>query len=347
MSKILLTSDWHFTDNPEDDYRWKIFNWLQDIIEREKIECVFFLGDLTEKKDKHSEIIVNNVIKGLNSLINSAGYIVLLRGNHDYIEVTKPFFRFTGTNHNLLYINDITIDNDMIFLPHTRNPIEDWKDINFSKYKYVFMHQTVTGAKAANGFQLESSIPRDYFSKYKCTVFSGDIHTPQVLDNLIYVGSPYQVYYGDGFDGRVLILDSETDYIEELKPNFLKKWRLNIDSINMLEEQFGPNGIQPGDYLKIRYTLSKTEFNDMDQIKTKVRTICKSNDVTLSSIEIFPISEGNNVTEVKQVTREEMTHKDLIQLYGSKESLDFDILNFGVDLISNYKNNMVTVSCDT
>ena len=64
----LLTADWHLTDKPLDEYRWDFIPWLGKQLKDKKIDVLYILGDLTEKKDKHNAIFLNRILCSINFL---------------------------------------------------------------------------------------------------------------------------------------------------------------------------------------------------------------------------------------------------------------------------------------
>ena len=58
---ILVIGDLHLTDQPKDAYRFGIFKWIKKQIEKHQPEYTVILGDLTDKKDKHSAGLVNRI----------------------------------------------------------------------------------------------------------------------------------------------------------------------------------------------------------------------------------------------------------------------------------------------
>ena len=226
----LVLTDLHFTDDFLDYYKKSLCDkYLTTFYLENSVNRIIILGDLTEKKDNHSSKLVNYVVEFISLLTTLSHKVVILKGNHDYIDSDKPYFKFLQYIPNVCYICDIPKNNDKyihekeLFLPHTKTPIEDWKDIDFNKYDRIFMHQTITGAKASNDFALKGGLPSDYFSTFKGKVYSGDIHTPQIINNVTYIGSPYPIYFNDTFIGRYLILEGDEEKFIEL-PNIKKEY---------------------------------------------------------------------------------------------------------------------------
>ena len=167
----LLFSDIHLTDNEIDSYRNDIFNKICKIIEsreydKDPIKDIIFLGDLTEKKDNHSAKLVNLIVDGFRYMSEYEVHITILKGNHDYIDENVPFFKFLESMTSKAFISYInepasSVYLKQLFLPHTRNYVEDWKNWTQEEgYDYIFAHQTFTGSKSSNNFILDG-IPTD------------------------------------------------------------------------------------------------------------------------------------------------------------------------------------------
>ena len=88
---ILIATDLHLSDRQRDRHRFGIFKWLREQQMKYQTKAVFILGDLTETKDTHNANLVNRIVDNLCSL---APPVFVLKGNHDYIDPSNPFFGF-------------------------------------------------------------------------------------------------------------------------------------------------------------------------------------------------------------------------------------------------------------
>ena len=203
----LITSDLHFTDSPNTSYRWGLFPWLHEQIKKHHVKTLLILGDLTDQKDRHSSELVNKIVKHLNEL--PIDDVKILCGNHDWLVRGQEFFRFLNSFPHLQFITSPWEDDDVhgesaFFLPYSKNPVEDWKGMDFSHYSWLFMHQTIKGAVASNGQVMDGeTLP----PLNAAQVYSGDIHVPQVISGVTYVGSPMAIHFGDNFKPRAILLD--------------------------------------------------------------------------------------------------------------------------------------------
>jgi DNA repair exonuclease SbcCD nuclease subunit len=265
----LVSSDWQLAHNERDRYRtnW-VVNDLPKLVEKYKVEQLVFLGDLTENKDNHPAALVNEIVEFFCGLATNNCDVVILQGNHDFLHKEYPFFRFLQNYKAIKWISSPTEMENCLYLPHTRNYKQDWKDIGFTKqYDFIFAHNIFEGVKA-NG-QALSGIPRNIFPAGSC-VISGDVHEPQFLDPITYVGSPCLCDFGDDYQPRVLLL-TDLD-AKSIKVQGQQK-RLIYCAVNKVAGQrelaFDHNA-NAGDIVKIKVDLLVEDVADWLAIKQEV-----------------------------------------------------------------------------
>src|SRR3972149_1174921 len=149
----LVISDLHLTDDPKDAYRWDIEQWIYEKIEELPITHIYILGDLTDKKDSHSSILVNRLTKFIKNLAKEAE-IYILKGNHDYIDENNPFFGFLDYLDKVNYIKTITETETELFIPHSKS-YDMLKTLNPNNYQVIFMHCDILGAQTSSNYRLE------------------------------------------------------------------------------------------------------------------------------------------------------------------------------------------------
>lgn len=254
---ILVTGDIHWNEVTRDRYRHDFVGTLESHLIHRKVETLIILGDLTEEKDRHAAWLVNQVFEHIGRLSLQCP-VIILKGNHDYLQPSTPFFMVLNRLPNVTWINEPTVISDLdlpggrvLFLPHTRDHKTDWKKVNVKKYKYVFAHNTFQGAKTENGIELDG-IPRSVFSK-KQTVISGDIHVPQTIGCITYAGAPYPINFGDTYDAHMLLIYG-TGVLEVVQYNGPRKVVLDMeigdDNTTIAE------WTRPGDLVKINVHLN-------------------------------------------------------------------------------------------
>ncbi len=301
MSKFIITTDLHLTSKPEDVYRIGLFPWLMQKCEKYKVDYVFILGDLTDLKDNHSANLVNDIVYYLTNLSKFAK-VVILKGNHDYIDPDRPFFGFLNKIKNVKFVTRkkhalVLGDDIFMFLPHTKNPIDEWEDCkeSMTHVDYVMMHQTIKGSLASNGMEMDG-IKKSIFKTCKARVFSGDIHVPQTIGNVEYVGSPYHVHFGDTFKPRVLLVSGATQ--RDLYYPTVCKHTIRINRPDKLRDW--PN-LHPKDQVKVRLSLGREEYVDWQKHKREVVDICKELDLDLYGVEL----EDRKINQKKSKTKQQ------------------------------------------
>lgn len=329
----LLLADLHFDDKPENEYRFNLIRDLEKLVLEQDITNLAILGDLTEKKDNHSSVLVNkisNFICGITGLFKT---VVLLKGNHDYIVEDVPFFKFLENYQNIIYIYDKPqLVNGGYFIPHSKTFTIDKVP---KGTKFIGIHQTVQNAVANNDFKLSSTLTVDQFDKFGLPVFSGDIHKPQHLgENFEYVGSPYNIYFGDDFNGRIIIFDGKN--FEEVITSFPRKYKINIDS-KKCSEKYLMDLLKENDQIKVELNIEPYEKGDIDLYKTFIVHAVEQKKAILFGIEIFLIKESIPERKEDKVVFKKFDVTDKKGIFKSfiiKENIPSDIARIGEELMN-------------
>lgn len=283
---LLMISDLHFTNKPEDEYRFGIFDWVSELSRKHGFLDLLILGDLTDAKDRHPAPLVNRIVGCIDKL--SPGRIHILKGNHDYVDSSLPYFSFLNIlGGTTFFIEPNFIEmgtSSCLMLPHTSSPYYKWNSLEFDDADYIFLHQTIEGSIASNGHPLKG-MPRNYFSRrgFKGKgVFSGDVHVPQTLGDVTYVGSPYHVHYGDSFKPRAMLLDLSTGQTKDFYFPAPQRRTLNIFEVDEIRTA----GLNKGDQVKVRMWLDRAELSDWEHYKREILDIIGELELKLGGIEM-------------------------------------------------------------
>lgn len=336
---LVVLSDLHLTSNKLDEYRWEWLNKFKEYIttfvnrgNRSLVIC----GDLTEKKDAHPEVLVSrltNTVKELTTVFDS---ITILSGNHDGIVANKPFFSFLSMIPGVRFINEPTIENTVAYLPHTTNPIKDWKDFELDKCHYIFMHQTVSKAVSSSNFVLSSVLDIYSFdSPNILEVFSGDVHVPQEIGKVTYVGAPYPIYFGDEYNGRFLILENFTGR------NFSKKRSESIPSINKLKlkitsvDELRKVKLNKNDQVNIEYIIERSEQHEWAKIRDVIRNIVKNSGALLLALTMVVNKHDRSISSeyTKLKTNNDLSDNDIVKIYADRNKLGSHYYNVALEII--------------
>lgn len=272
----LISADLHLSDNPRDAYRHKFLTTtFLGLVKKHKVDLVIIGGDLTESKDNHSAQLVNSIVDFIYQL-SALSEVVILRGNHDYLNPDFPFYRFLRRIEGVSWINQPyeckeSIGN-CLYLPHTNNYERDWKRFDFSEYDWIFSHNTFAGAVGDNGFTLEG-IPIEIFPA-NAKVISGDIHKPQTLGPVTYVGAPTTIDFGDDYDPRVLLI--EQGRLKSIPCEGPQKRVINLKA--GIGEDWKPvflKSAKAGDIVRVKVKINAKTMDKWAEIKSEIRQWCE------------------------------------------------------------------------
>lgn len=273
--KILMVSDTHFTDKPQDECRFDLFRQVSEIQRMQKANWLVVAGDVLDRKDNHSSKLLNRVVDGLSEWSKEFEEIVILFGNHDATDHTVPYFRFLNHFENISFIHSIDHnyehqDSGLYFLPHTRNPKEEWEPKHWEN-KIVIAHMTVNGALAESMIPLESQIEPEWFNNTKLC-FSGDVHKNQQVGPVIYIGSPFDTRFNPkSYDGSCILLDTETLKWERIPLDFPRRLVFDCESLDDLAPQIlkSKSTIKRAQ-VKVRLHVTKNNLGQEQNIKRAI-----------------------------------------------------------------------------
>lgn len=296
---FLITTDLHLTDRTDEQYRFDLFPWLRQQCKDIDVARIFILGDLTDFKNNHSARLVNKIVDSLVSLTEVCP-VTILKGNHDFVDKDEPFFKFLNYIDGIDFIVDINVDfrcggKSFMLLPFTRTPNKDWENLDFSTPDFILMHQTFSGAMASNGQLMDGDAPREILGKTKAKIFSGDIHVPQTLGPITYVGAPYRIRFVDSFRGRCLILSTDGKTSEIHLPT-LQRHTVYIDEP---EELLAFDDIRSGDQIKIRIRVPKANTSEWSIIKDETIKRAREKGLNVFALEAIVDAGGRSQSSNK------------------------------------------------
>jgi len=328
---FIFTADIHLTSRPYDEYRWNIFNILRQQVS--KGDHVFILGDLTDQKDNHSSKLVNRLADELHSLSQICP-VTILKGNHDYAaDAAFPFFKFVDQFSNVEYITEpkaaVRDNTSLVFLPHSRNPQEEWKPFlhEFQNADFILLHQAVTGAKVSDSYSMEAGVDPKLFSVYPGLVLAGDIHVPQSVKKVIYCGSPHPINFGDTFTPSYLVYDA--DGLGRIEVLSIKKEVCTLRSANDLKRL----RYRKGDQVRFVVELLRADFPDWDTIRKAVMDFAQAQGFELCGLELkeIKVQEDKNVVADRKVSM--YANPQVLQQFAAHAKLDKGILKTGLALL--------------
>jgi hypothetical protein len=332
---ILFTADWHLNDNPRDAYRHDFIDWLIKIMrEKYRIDLLLMAGDITDEKDHHGAGLVNRIADHLKRLSRETD-VVLLRGNHDYLDADVPFFSFLRHQSGVMWINKPTFAPDDVrlrllgnawLLPHTFNYERDWKGLKFQGVKRYFAHNTFAGAQIGPDRELKG-IPVEVFPKGS-SVYSGDIHVAQTFGPITYVGAPYTIDFGDTYRPRVLLLDNENFWAgKSLSVPGRQKVLVTVHSMKELKRA----KIKEGDIIKVRYVLDSQDRSSWPELQKGIRDW--GQEVGAAVHTVAPVLMGDTPAKKQARDNRLVADDELLKQYANSRGLSAAQIKTGLTLL--------------
>lgn len=332
---ILISADWHFSDNPRDAYRFDtITQTVPKLLKKHKVDLLLYLGDICESKDEHKAELVNKTV-GIFHRLSQDCPVVVLQGNHDWLSSpNNPFFGFLGLLEGVQWISRPTPLQELfpsldvpraILLPHSADYRRDWSALPLQEYDWAFCHQAFSGAKTESGFTLPGGVPLDFFPE-NLRLVSGDIHRPQQVESLTYVGSPYPIDFGDDFEPRMLLLKG--GQLKSLPCEGAAKVLVDVQSLEDLKKV----ELLDGDVVKVRFTLSSKDMAQWPETLAKVRAW--GDKAGLASLLVQPVVVGGRGSMATLgSSRVTQADDELLKAYAAAREVGADVLKVGLKYI--------------
>jgi predicted phosphodiesterase len=317
---VLVVSDLHLSANTRDEYRFKLMKWLRR--EAKHHELLIVNGDITEEKDRHTSVLVNRIVDEFAAIAKHTP-IVFNRGNHDYTDVDNPFFAFMGHIprvdwfHKISYVN--TTVGNICVVPHTTNWKRDLSDqVRVARdCDYVLCHQTFAGTVLPGGRHV-GDVPSNLFGDGP-QVFSGDVHTPGCVGEIIYIGAPYTIDFGDSYDGRALIITSRTRYhFKEYHGPQKRLIELSADMDDKIAFDMVAQ-CRPGDIVKVRVHITSGNRSAWPEVRKVIEKWRETKECVLHSV-VPIIEKGRLKSTSKSYARK--SDDELLDAFAKARGLD-------------------------
>lgn len=321
--EYLLFTDTHLDENPDNEYRWRVFDRIHEILDASpQISRIFCLGDFIDRKDRFSGEFVNRLITSVGGL-GARRALWILKGNHDDPLRGPAFFEFVnGRVPGVTYVTTPDAVDNIVLLPFSPDPSRDWREIEFRLYRAAFMHATVTGAISESGYELTGAalpmLPR------RLRLYSGDVHNPQTIRNLTYVGCPHPIRFGDLFQPRMLALDGSTLEIKrEIPIQTIRKVVISIRSVEDLDRV----SVSNGDQVRISVALPASDIDGWGRMEGKIAEWARSANITLVGTEVqVGIGDSRGMASLQDPQL-------LLRQFGECEGISEELMLLGEDLV--------------
>jgi len=296
------------------------------------VKSLYILGDLTDAKDNHNADLVNQVVQNLWKLSQVVEDIKILTGNHDWLLNGQEYFRFLDRldGGRVKFITSPYEDPDVkgpsaFFLPYSKQPAKDWQGMDFSHYEFLFMHQTVKGARSSNGETMEGE---DLPALDAGKVYSGDIHVPQVIGGVEYVGSPYHVHFGDAFTPRCVLLEKGG---RPVNLYFKTIQRVSLKVADRLTQgDMDRAKLREGDQIKLKITMGEADKHGWARVRREAAAMLKEHGIVVAAIELEVEKSERRLGEPLSPRFNPQNRAQTLQAFVEAEELGATALELGL-----------------
>ena len=250
-----------------------IVNQVGELARKYQVKRIFLLGDVFELKDR---IPARIMILFADAIANYPCPLTILKGNHDYAEDDYAPIKLLLREGKIDFISEPDIYNydygtSFLMFPYYRKYDqfkEEWIKIHnrekLSDIRFFLFHNTVPGSKFANNLKAEGEF--DLPTMKGVRYLAGDIHLPQRVGPIQYLGSPYQVDFGEeGQEKFVYLYKTNIDLLTSVELNYPK-----FVSIELSEETgfpAFPREALEGNYIKLKGEVLKEHKDYVEQTK--------------------------------------------------------------------------------
>jgi len=340
--KIAIISDTHFGyKNDASFFLEESLSFFENVffpyLKENKIRHVIHMGDLLDRRKYVNFFTLNQIHKRFASFFKDNDINVYLTiGNHDtYFKNTnainsiKELFSFYDNfniieNPTELYLDGLKLG----LVPWITKDNEDlcYSFINSTSASILVGHFEINGFEIITGIKHSSGNDEQMFNKFD-KVLSGHFHIRQSRGNIHYLGSQYQMNFGDinckkGFTVldtntrelefientrkifHVLKYDDSTDNeVEKLNPESIKNCYIKLVVINKKRQKKFEQYV---DYILSNEPQEFTIIEDLDNQQEKEDDV----DVTQDTLTIIA-KEIDNTEQIKNKEKVKTIIKDL------------------------------------
>lgn len=185
--------------------------------------------------------------------------VIFLVGNHDFDNIrcsgsSLDIFHYIP---NCMVIKDTEILNQgkIGFLAYCNSNEVFEEKIKKLNSKYLICHQGIRGFKRNNFKVDEDGVPAESLSKFDA-VISGHYHLPSSINNITYIGSPYQQDYGETTQEKRIILWSPDENEMQSIPliSYPKYHTIEVEAKELEHQRLM---VRPEDH--VRFTIRGTK----------------------------------------------------------------------------------------
>lgn len=329
--KVILTGDWHFgRDNDSrqhNDYLFQFIDFMTDYGARNGIDKIVQLGDYFDNRSKISLETLNCGIEAAKKVTSRGFDFYVITGNHDLFY--KDRIDVSSTNAleaHCHLVREYTIIGDGMHATPWVTDGKAWDDLieATQKYKadYLLGHFEFSNFKMNDHYVMEHGQSHRELRHLK-RVVTGHYHMRQVVDNVVYVGTPFPFDFNDAndFDRGFMVLDTKTNKIEFIN------WGL-VSILSVTPEEFieakAAGAID--EHTTVRVVVPSDASEELvEQISSELQeTTCRSSKLNFKSEKIQSIM--NTDATIKEVDNIDAGIIEALSSVQYNEDVDVELL---------------------
>jgi DNA repair exonuclease SbcCD nuclease subunit len=290
-------------------------------------DVLFHMGDVFDSRHAITLKVMDlalDVFEELSKIFENGIYI--LCGNHDiyyrssnHVNSLRMLKRIPGVTVIDTEPMSIKVSNSkFLMMPWQKDHDADVEAIK--KYgpghQYLMCHMDVYGMKGSRFNTIDKGVSVRAFEPFK-RVYSGHIHYRQTMENIVMLGTPYELTRSDMYNEKcVLVLDPDNGN-ELLFPNKTSPKFLNIKMSTVLEKS--PNELK---------SIFKNNFVDIhvdspNFLRIPVNSIVELLDDVSRSLSFIPPSfTEQNVQDMSDENLKDFDIKDTIKKFCTESEYD-------------------------
>jgi DNA repair exonuclease SbcCD nuclease subunit len=282
--KIALITDLHFgthSDSKEHlKYQQKFFDEVFfPYLKKHNIRTVIDLGDTFDKRKNISFYTLKKSKEFyFDKLVKNKIECYIIVGNHtlhfkESNDINSPELLLANQKNFHVVSEPLEVMFDgvkFLLMPwiNKENQEECYKIIDQTDSDYLIGHFEIVGMKLHNSWEFSKGVDRNILNKFK-EVWSGHYHLKMNNGNFTYLGTQYQLDWGDyGLEKGFYIFDTETKNLSFIENSFKIYQKIQYsEEINRDTFNFGQ---YKDSYVKIILNKQIDDFAKFDLFKEKL-----------------------------------------------------------------------------
>jgi DNA repair exonuclease SbcCD nuclease subunit len=292
--KVAITADIHIGHNISNSFRiydsLYSLDQIKDYCISNSIDNIFIAGDLFHKRDGFTSVVLCESYKFLETIKDNNLNLNVIAGNHD-----QPYKVFIKGQNNIRHLSSIANvfhksmcqkvdlgDTSFWFLHWIDNCETIKKIVNIiyekmdtSRKNVLISHLMIKSFQNDNGtFNMTGFDPNIFYKFDK--VFLGHLHRFQQKKNIIYVGSPLELNFGERkYDHGFCVYDTESGEFDFHKLNYRRFIDYTFDKADEISDEYleSIKGTINNNIVNVHineYVVS----SDLKEIRNKIKQIC-------------------------------------------------------------------------